>query len=198
MHTQPAARRTLLTALLLVLAALLPACGDHARVTLKSTLKPTTLRPDFTTRLYSHRDENTVDIYLTDLTPEQLAIPFEDRAAGHPTGQIMHIHMFIRPSPGKTPIEPQASNASIRHLILAPGAKGLYGGGGFLLPSGAASSGIFKGKITAGTLKLQAATERFNDALGPTEVRANFRVKEDPELAAKIARRFEEAIPRPD
>ncbi|RNC80743.1 MAG: hypothetical protein ED559_02740 [Phycisphaera sp.] len=193
--------RSPLIALLPILALAMSAaqgCGTYARVSLESPLSGATLRPNLTTTTYSYRDENTVDIYLTDLTPEELAIPFDDRAQGWPTGQLVHIHMFIRPSPGKTPIEPQASNATIRHLILAPGATGLYGGGGFLLPSGGADSGKFGGKITAGTLRLQASSPNFNDALGPTEIRASFKVKEDRELASKIARRFEESMPRPE
>ncbi len=193
----PTARRPLLALLLCLLCApALTGCGTHARVRLTSPLTGATLSPRLTTRTYSYADENTVDIYLSDLTPEELGAPFDADPANRPVGQIVHIHMFIRPSPGKTPIEPQASNCSIRHLILAPGATGLYGGGGFLLPSSSASSGTFGGSISAGTLRLQAATPTFNDALGPTGVRASFKVKESRELALTIARRLEEATPR--
>jgi len=193
----PARTAHILTLILTLLA--LPAltgCGSYARIKLTSPLTGATLSPNLTTRVYSYADENTVDIYLSDLTPEQLGLPIDPDPANRPVGQIVHIHMFIRPSPGKTPIEPQASNCSIRHLILAPGATGLYGGGGFLLPSGSASSGTFGGSISAGTLRLQAASPSFNDALGPTGVRASFKVKENRELALTIARRLEEATPR--
>lgn len=196
----PARSPTLLLLAILLCAPLatLPGCGTRASVTLTSPLTGATLRPTLTTRTYRHADENTVDIYLSDLTPEELGAPFDSDPSARPIGQIVHIHMFIRPSPGKTPIEPQASNCTIRHLILAPGATGLYGGGGFLLPSGSAASGTFAGSISAGTLRLQGASPQFNDALGPTEVRASFKVKEDRELALTIARRLEEATPRSD
>ena len=184
----------------LILAILaLPAltgCGSYARITISSPLNGATLSPSLTTRAYSYADENTVDIYLSDLTPEELGVPMDQDPAKRSVGQIVHIHMFIRPSPGKTPIEPQASNCSIRHLILAPGATGLYGGGGFLLPSGSASSGTFGGSISAGTLRLQAASPHFHDAIGPSGVRASFKVKENRELALTMARRLEEATPR--
>ena len=129
---------TLILALLALPA--LTGCGSHASFTITSPLTGATLSPRLTTRAYSYADENTVDIYLSDLTPDELGVPMAPDPAKRPVGQIVHIHMFIRPSPGKTPIEPQASNCSIRHLILAPGATGLYGGGGFLLPSGSATS----------------------------------------------------------
>jgi len=193
----PIPKKSLLALLLCLLAIpALTGCGTHARVRLTSPLTGATLSPRLTTRAYSYADENTVDIYLSDLTPEELGLPIDPDPAKRPVGQIVHIHMFIRPSPGKTPIEPQASNCSIRHLILAPGATGLYGGGGFLLPSSSASSGTFGGTISAGTLRLQAASPTFNDALGPTGVRASFKVKENRELALTIARRLEEATPR--
>ena len=184
--------------LTLALCWLLAGCGTHANLKLKSPLTGANLSPRLSTMAYTFSDENTVDIYLSDLSPDQLGVPFDDKAAGWPTGQMMHIHMFIRPSPGQTPIEPQSSNCTIRHMILAPGATGLYGGGGFLLPSSSAKSGTFGGLIAAGTLRLQAASDNFNDALGPTELRASFKVKENRELAATMARRFEETMPRPE
>lgn len=194
----PQSLRRPLAALSLLALLILPAltgCGAHASVTLTSPLTGDSLRPRLTTLTYRATDENTVDIYLSDLTPEQLGAPFPEDPADRPVGQIVHLHMFIRPSPGKTPIEAQASNCTIRYLILAPGATGLYGGGGFLLPSGDPASGSFSGSISAGTLRLQAASPNFNDALGPTEVRASFKAKGDPELALTIARRLEEATP---
>ena len=188
--------RTLpIVAALLGLAALLPGCSTHASVRMRSQTNGAVLSPGFSTTAYTFSDENTVDLYLTDIPADAFQTP-PDPSADHPAGQILHIHMFIRPSPGKTPIEPQAANCSIRHLILADGAIGVYGGGGFLLPSSSAKSGTFSGTISEGTLRLQAATPNFNDALGPSNLRANFRIHEDRDLANLIARRFEEWIPR--
>jgi len=195
--TSPA-KTTFAAFLMLALCWSLAGCGTYANITLESPLSGATLLPRLTTAAYTFSDENTVDIYLSDLSPAQLGVPFDDSASGWPTGQMMHIHMFIRPSPGKTPIEPQSSNCTIRHMILAPGATGLYGGGGFLLPSSSATSGTFGGSISAGTLRLQAASDNFNDALGPTALRASFKVKENRELAATMSRRFEETMPRPE
>jgi len=165
-----------LYSLILTLLALtaLTGCGSHASFTITSPLSGASLSPKLTTRAYTFADENTVDIYLSDLTPEELGLPIDPDPAKRPVGQIVHIHMFIRPSPGKTPIEPQASNCSIR----------------------SASSGTFGGSISAGTLRLQAASPHFHDAIGPSGVRASFKVKENRELALTMARRLEEATPR--
>ena len=106
--------------------------------------------------------------------------------------------MFIRPNPGRTPIEPDALNASIRHAILAPNnATGIYAGGGFLLPKSRAASGTFKGTIAKGTLRLEAATPNFTDALGPASLRATFDIPNDDDLAANLAARLAEAVKQP-
>ncbi|MEL7483875.1 MAG: hypothetical protein AAFN41_05920 [Planctomycetota bacterium] len=191
-------RLTLLSTALLALT--LTACGHHARVTVTPTSPntPTNARlaPSLTTRAYTYEDENTVHIYLSDLSPEALADPdTASQAADQLVGHIVHIHMFIRPNPGRTPIEPDALNASIRHAILAPNnATGIYAGGGFLLPKSRASSGTFKGTIAKGTLRLEAATPSFTDALGPASLRATFDIPNDDELAAKLAARLAEAV----
>ncbi|MEL6498801.1 MAG: hypothetical protein AAFZ67_13855 [Planctomycetota bacterium] len=178
--------------LLLLLLLPLTACGHHARVTVTPTSPNTPsnarLAPSLTTRVYTYEDENTVHIYLSDLTPAELESP-------EAVGQIVHIHMFIRPNPGRTPIEPDALNASIRHAILAPNnATGIYAGGGFLLPKSRAASGTFKGTIAKGTLRLEAATPNFTDALGPASLRARFDIPNDDNLAAKLAARLAEAV----
>ncbi|MEL6797539.1 MAG: hypothetical protein AAFO89_12045 [Planctomycetota bacterium] len=183
-------------ALSTLLTAPLASCGHHARVTVTPTSPntPTNARlaPSLTTRAYTYEDENTVHIYLSDLSPEALADP---DTAIQAVGQIVHIHMFIRPNPGRTPIEPDALNASIRHAILAPNnATGIYAGGGFLLPKSRAASGTFKGTIAEGTLRLEAATPNFTDALGPASLRATFDIPNDDDLAAKLAARLAEAV----
>ncbi|MGP1273349.1 MAG: hypothetical protein ACTS22_08435 [Phycisphaerales bacterium] len=179
--------------LLLVAAMLLlTGCGHYARVSLAATEGDAVLRPGYQTAAYTFTDENTVDLYLSDLTPDELGRPWSDQ--GRPVGQITHIHMFIRPRPGRTPIDPNASNATIRHLILAPeGATGIYAGGGFLLPSSSAASGTFKGSIKSGTLALDAASLNFTDALGAARFRASLKVRRDDELARTIALRLAEA-----
>ena len=182
---------------LLAVVAVLPGCAPYTRVSLSATDSQARLAPAYTSAAYTFTDENTVDIYVSDLSPDELsqawATPTTDQP-GRPVGQITHIHMFLRPQAGRTPIDPNASNATIRHLILAPeGATGLYAGGGFLLPGSTAASGTFKGSIKSGTLALDAASPNFTDALGAARFRASFKVRRDDELARTIALRLAEA-----
>ncbi|MEM8756774.1 MAG: hypothetical protein AAGF47_03220 [Planctomycetota bacterium] len=190
-------RFSLVFAMLAAALTVLPlaaGCGGRTSLRLTATDGSSELAPRIITSAYSYEDENTVHIYLTNLSEAELLGSWAAADADRPVGQMTHIHMFIRPRPGRTPIDANASNTTIRHVILAPqSATGVYAGGGFLLPTSAAASGTFKGSISAGTLTLDAASQNFADALGAVRLRSSIRVEEDDELAATIARRLNEA-----
>ncbi len=178
-----------------LLAGLIAGCGGRTvlgggSVRVESIDEGTALRPALRLRAYQAQDKNTADIYLTDLTPEQL-----DPTADPTTlaGSIIHIHMFIRPRPGRTPIEGTASTAAIRHVVLAKGEVGVYSGGGFLLPSGNVGDSRFGGRISRASLKLTRATDGFNDLLGAAELSGTVSAPLDGATAARIEALLEEA-----
>ena len=174
---------------LLLLGLLLAAsvgCTSHARVRLESAQTDAVVRPALPTRVYTYSDPNTVDVFLTDLLPEQI-VPGSG-AVGH----IVHVHMFLKPSPGRTPIDRTATNATIRHLILTGNQTGMYAGGGFLLPRGRPSSGHFGGSIRDASVVLLAGTDGFADLLGPSIGEVRFLARRDDALA----RRYQVALDR--
>lgn len=187
--TPTAARpRALATALLLALAlAALPGCagffGGSSDLTLASTSTPATLTPNFTTRVFTADELNNAHIYLTDI--DALGTP-DARAAGM-TGNILHIHMFLYPKAGRTPIEYSAANATITHVVVADGAYGIYAGGGFFLPAGSPIKGkSFKGNIDGATLKPIAATSAFDDLLGWSELSGTAAASRDDDRVEEI------------
>ena len=183
-------------ALLGVLLSSLPVgCGARTvlgggAVRVESIDEGTALRPTLRLRAYRAEDRNIADIYLTDLTPEQLEPTVDPTTLA---GSIVHIHMFLRPRPGRTPIEGTASTAAIRHVVLANGEVGVYSGGGFMLPSGNIGDGRFGGRIFRATLKLTRATDGFNDLLGAAEFSGAVTAPLDDAMAAKIEALLEEA-----
>jgi len=173
-----------LALLLLALVPLTTGCASHARVRVTSAETGAAVRPDLPTRVYTYSDPNTVDIFLTDLPPEQVSLT-------SPTpGHLVHIHMFLRPSPGKTPIDSTATNATIRHLILTGGQTGIYAGGGFLLPKGDPTSSHFAGTINNASMGLLDRTPGFADLLGPSVGDIEFLARRDDALA----RRYQAAL----
>ncbi len=142
-----------------------------------------TLSPTLNYGWFHAADENTADIYLTDLAPEVLTSPESLSGA---TGNIVHVRMLLRPLAGKTPIEPTALTASVVHVVLAGGQIGVYRGGGFMRPSGSTGEQTFGGSISGGSVQLGAATAGFVDRLGSAQLSTGFRAEKEPERVREI------------
>lgn len=157
---------------------LAPGCGTSAvdRVTLVSTSSRAELPARPSTRVYGALDRNTADFYLTDL-PESASAPGADLRSY--TGHLIHVHLFIAPKAGSTPIAPGASTVTVRHIVLAGGEMGMYAGGGFMTPSDTIGSAESGGRISGATLRLAGATPGFVDRLGPSEMAAAFSATRD-------------------
>jgi hypothetical protein len=149
------------------------------------------LRPALTTLVYHALDSQTADIYMTDLHPDELD-PRNDLAgvAGH----LIHVNMFIVPRAGSTPIEKTAVTAVIRHVVIARGQVGVYGGGGFMFTRGKPGDSTFGGSVDRATMRFLAGTEGFADLLGPAEFSGSFSARLDPASAQLLAQRFRDLI----
>lgn len=177
---------------MLVLAALiLGGCSTGSDVRLKSTTSRHSLSPDLPTVIYTMSGQQNVDIYLTDMSRTEL-----DTAMGleNITGHIIHIHMFLKPKAGHTPIDDTATNATVRHLIVASGVSGCYQGAGFLFPKRRPGSGTFRASIDDASVRLIRATPGFVDQLGPSEVDISFTAKRDDGEARLVGARFQQIL----
>lgn len=143
------------------------------------------------TRAYTYHDDNTADIYLTDLSDEQLTAFFQKNADwSQISGTLVHIHLFLDPKPGKTPIEPTAANASVRYAIISSGQIGIYDGAGFMLPGQKPGKSSISGSFSGAPIRLTRATDGFDDPLTPARLDLSFDAKLDdlasPELQARL------------
>jgi len=157
--------------------------------------------------VYAAADANTIDLYLTDLSTAQIdALLGRAEPGTDPDtrgGQIVHIHLFLWPEAGRSPIDFDASNATLTHAVLtdlgpapanAPGALeprtvAIYSGGGFVLPGGLfseAGDDWLTGTIRNGTVRYRAGTDTSADPLGISSYHATFRARLDPRAAAEI------------
>jgi len=177
-------------ALVLTLAAsLLVGCVSGGDVRLQSVANPErVVRPALPTAVFVPTGAAGVDIYLTDLSRRDLD-PLADLSLVD--GHIVHIHMFLRPSPGRTPIDSNATNATVRHMIFTRGVVGSYEGAGFLLPRMTPGSDTFAARLREASVRLMRHDPGFSDPLGAATLSAEIRAREDPALARLIARRLE-------
>ncbi len=171
----------------LAMALLLSACQTTRfapeRYELRSISDSTALRPRFTTSVYAYDDQNTVNIFMTDLDPRALRSP---DVGDPPVGHLVHIHLFLRPRAGRTPIDDTAMTATVTHMVLAAGEVGIYAGGGFFNPASSAGDRSFTGTLTGGTLRLERSTTRFRDLLGASTLTTTARAKLDPAQAEAL------------
>lgn len=185
-----------LLTLLTVLASV--GCAASNVVRIEANDQDYLLSPRITTAVYSYKDKNTVDIYLTDL---DLAHLRPDALGRPPTsigpGQLTHIAMFVRPYPGRTPIDRTAANTAIRHAVFTDTGVGVYAGGGFLLPNSSADSGRFDASVKGATLILRNQRGGFLDKLGPVRLDAAINAEHDEKTARLLRQTIDRQVRQP-
>lgn len=157
--------------------------GGSSGYRLTSIQSQATLAPSLKHGWFHAADENSADLYLTDLSPETLT---SQQALATASGNIVHVRMLLRPRAGRTPIEPTALSAAVVHVVLADGQIGVYQGGGFMQPSGSTAERTFGGSIRGGSMHLGAATPGFVDRLGAAQLTAGFRAERNPDRLREI------------
>ena len=125
------------------------------------------LEPILPTAVYQHPDEQTADVYMTDLPMGRLS-DLNDNLAGL-TGQLVQLHIFMIPEGGKTPQSPQACTATVRHIVVADGIIGVYGGGGYV-DSTEFGEPTLTAEIKNMSLRLVESTPGFADRLGTVQL----------------------------
>lgn len=181
---------TRMTALTVASAALaaLPACsmfgGGGSALTIASDTA--VIKPVAATAVYRAVDENTADIFLSDFAPDVLAERLAMGADG-PPGTFTHIHLFVEPKAGQTPIDFTATSATVRHVVFTGSSLGIYGGGGFLLPSDDVGDTTLSGRIEQGTLKLLHAEPGFADRLGLAEISGRVSASRNDDEAQRLS-----------
>ncbi len=201
-------------ALLVLSASLVSGCqslhGGGGELQIRSLESTATLTPAIRTACYKRIDNNTADLYFSDLPEARLVDPTDDMA--DLAGSILHIHFFLEPSPGNTPIDDTACNATLRQVIIAPAATpntggsatgtapaqvfGIYGGGGFFYPNGSVGETTFGGSLNGAAHRLLYASPGFDDRLGPATVTGKVIATRDDAVADAIEARIGQYLQR--
>lgn len=162
--------------------------GGATELRLRGVSNDRALSPALEHRVYRYADANTADFFLTDL-PEEMWTPDTDFRGV--SASIVHVHTFIEPRPGRTPIADGASNVTVRYLVVSRGRLGLYGGGGFLWRSGEPGDAQAGGELRGASMKLVRSTPGFQDLLGPSELSGTFSARKDADKAARLEAIFQ-------
>ncbi len=166
--------------------------GSGGSSTIISDANEKVFKASFPTKAYTFHDDNTADIYLTDLSDAELTAFFSPDADWTTiSGTLVQIHLFLDPKPGKTPIEHTAATASIRYAIIAQGQIGIYDGAGFMLPGAKPGEDAIGGNIRSAPLRLTRKTPRFEDLFGAAKIDLNFSAKINDAAAAELRARLD-------
>ncbi len=87
------------------------------------------------------------------------------------SAQVMAIRLLWEPWPGRTPVNPEATNLMIRHVVIAQDEIGVYGGGGFGWPKGTPGKTGLGIAIENSNVSLLDSTPGFRDLLTPAVIR---------------------------
>jgi len=149
------------------------------------------------TRAYTYHDDNTADIYLTDLSDEELTAFFRSGADwSRISGTLVHVHLFLDPKPGKTPIEPTAATATVRYAIIADGRIGIYDGAGFMLPGQKPGKDTISGTLEDAPIRLSRVTPGFNDPFTAGKLDLTFEAPLDDRIAPELRARLDAVAAR--
>lgn len=169
----------------------MPGCGSGSALTLTSSSAE--VQPDFQTAVYRFIDPNTADVFLSDFPREAIVERLAQGVDG-PPGHLIHVHLFLSPKAGKTPIDFTASNCAITYAVFSGTSIGLYGGGGFVLPSSSVGDSTLSGRIRGATLGLMEAKPGFADRLGRSTLDGSISAQRDDALAQQISARLTRLI----
>lgn len=186
--------RTLIATGLLIGLALNAGCsgswgGGSSTFAVRSNSSTAVLVPALPTGVYRWTDANSADLLLTDLPLARLID--ENDSLSDASGVIVHVHLFLVPAAGKTPIDASACNVAVRQFVISSGAVGIYGGGGFMYPSGTPGDATFGGELVEGSVRLVRATPNFDDLLGPSTASGSVRANLDQNAALAVLARVE-------
>lgn len=176
-----------------VLTGILPGCSftGAGPITARSVNSTGSLVLEPTLRAYRAIDSNTADVYLTDLPAWALE---PGASLAEVSGQLLHLHLFISPEAGQTPIDQTACSVTLRQFVIARGQIGMYGGGGFLQPDDDPGDGDFDGAIRGATMRFISSTPGFSDLLGPAELSGGIEAPRDDQTARMLAAKLNELM----
>ena len=157
--------------------------GGDAAMVFESTASPAVFAVRPVEAVYRPVDRNTADLYFTDIP----GVGAPGSSGLGLTGSVVHVHLFLTPKAGSTPIDFTASNMTVTHVLLADGAFGVYSGAGFLLPNAPPGGRSLGGRVEDATLRPGGRAPGFAERLGWNELSGRLSATRDERRSAQLA-----------
>ena len=124
----------------------------------------------------------------------------EPEDGGSSIAQLVHVHMFWKPWPGKTFDNPSTVDAIIRYAIVTDRGAAIYAGTGFVFSRKRRMSDDVVVEIEAARLQLESETGDPPELLGSARLAGKLVAKDNPSLAVDLRRQLDlrAGPPKPD
>ena len=162
----------------LALLCAIGGCVSGGRLTIESQADPEQAMVDgtFGWGIYRYESHGAVTMLLVDGPVES-------------PRQAVTIRMLWTPRAARTPLDPSATNATIRYVRFDGDEVAVYGGAGYVRPHGRLGSKALDAAVWDADLRLTRATRGFDDSLGPIRLHGRFTIRrDDQELPAALRR----------
>ncbi len=103
--------------------------------------------------------------------------------------QLLGIHVFWNPLPGKTFDNATSMDATISYVIVTEGGVAVYTGTGYVFPRRRMGDELVA-KVDVGRLRLVTQTGEAPDLLGPARLRGTLHAEHDASMAVDIRRQI--------
>jgi hypothetical protein len=119
------------------------------------------------------------------------AVHTPEDGGGGTIEQLLHVHLFWKPWPGKTFDNPTSVDATIRYAIVTESGRAIYSGTGFVYPKRRRLSDDVVARIEAGRLRLESQTGEPPELLGAARLTGVLVAKDNASLAVDLRRRLD-------
>jgi len=136
----------------------------------------------FDTAMYSFDNPNNITIVMIDGDPDSPRM-------------VVTARMLWRPRAGRTPIDPNATNTTVRYIVFSGDEQvGIYGGAGYLFPGRVPGGEGLSASIWHADLRLTDRTAGFADLLGPSLLTGKLTVRRDDDGVSTTLRKIDQAL----
>lgn len=118
------------------------------------------------------------------------------RAGRGAVQEFLHVQIYWRPHPGKTPAESTMLDALLQYVVASDQGAAVYSGTGFAYPRRPGSDGELQVDIEAARLELATRGGDLPDVLGPTRVTGTLHARHAPGQAVALVREAQLATNR--
>jgi len=130
------------------------------------------------------------DIHITTCTRPDIANPDDDGIV-----QYLHVQVYWKPAPGKTPAESTMSDALVRYVVATRTGVAVYTGTGFVFPKRKRGHRLHA-EIELVRLHLDSQSGDLPDMLGDARLTGELGAREDPVSTTQIIRTMEQLAAR--